>query len=151
MSPHTDEQIHVLIVDDDAALLDTIGIFLEGTGEIRTILACGGGEALQRMESEHFDVCVSDLEMPGMNGLSLLEEIRCRGMDLPCVLMTGNGHGSVIEQAHLAGADCIIRKNGEGCSFFQELIDVILTATGREENGHLLPEDRKGRRLSVHA
>lgn len=151
MSPHTDEQIRVLIVDDDSTLLNTIELFLEGTGEIKTTLACGGGEALDWMECEHFDVCVSDLEMPGMNGISLLEEIRCRGMDLPCVLITGNGDENVVERAHLAGADWIVRKNGEGCSFFQALIAVILTATGREEDGHLLPEDRRERRLSVHA
>lgn len=151
MSPHTDEQIRVLIVDDDSALLNIIGLFLEGTGEIETTLTCGGGEALDRMECEHFDVCVSDLEMPGMDGIRLLEEIRYRGMDLPCVLITGNGDGNVIDRAHLAGAGWIIRKNEEGGSFFQRLIEVILAVTGKGEKGHLLPEDRRERQLSIHA
>lgn len=151
MSPHTDEQIRVLIVDDDAALLDTISIFLEGTGEIRTTLACGGDEALYLMESEHFDVFVSDLEMPGMDGISLLKESRYRGMDLPCVLMTGRGYGGVIEQAHLAGADWIVRKNSDGKGFFRELIDAILTTMGRGENGSSPPQDRREHQMSVRA
>jgi CheY-like chemotaxis protein len=151
MSPPTDRQIRVLIVDDDPALLNVIGLFLESTGEIITTLAHRGGEALERMESEHFDVCISDMEMPGMDGISLLEEIRYRGMDLPCILITGGRHGEVTSRARMAGAGWIIRKIGEGDIFFQKLIDAVRAATGRGESEHSFSEGRREHSLSVHA
>jgi CheY-like chemotaxis protein len=150
MSPPTNGQIRVLIVDDDPALLNVIGLFLESTGEISTTLAHRGGEALDWMENEHFDVCVSDLEMPGMDGISLLEEIRYRRMDLPCILITGGRHGDVTARARAAGADRVIKKIGDGDGFFQKLIDAIIAATGGEGK-HSLSSDRREHSLIVHA
>ncbi|WP_067048941.1 response regulator [Methanofollis ethanolicus] len=151
MAPPTDRQIRVLVVDDDPALLNVIGLFLESTGEIITTLAHRGGEALDRIESEHFDVCVSDLEMPGMDGIRLLKEVRYRGMDLPCILITGSGHGDVTARARTAGVNRVIRKVGEGDNFFQKLIEAVRAAAGRGEKEHPFPEGRRERSLSVHA
>ncbi|WP_342678729.1 response regulator [Methanofollis sp. UBA420] len=151
MPPHTDEQIRVLIVDDDPALLNVIGLFLESTGEISTTLAHRGGEALEKMESEHFDVCISDFEMPGMDGIRLLEEFRYRGMNLPYILITGGRHGDVAARARTAGAGWIIRKIGEGDSFFQKLIEAVRTATEEKENEYPLSGGRREYPPGVHA
>ncbi len=149
MSPPTNGQIRVLVVDDDPALLNVIGLFLEATGEIKTTLAREGREALHRMENEHFDVCISDFEMPEMDGISLLNEARYRGMDLPYILITGGRHGDVSSRARTAGADLVIKKIGDGDSFFQKLIDAVMTATGKGEGGHSLSRDDHAR--IVHA
>jgi CheY-like chemotaxis protein len=151
MSPPTDGQIRVLIVDDDPALLNVIGLYLESTGDISATLAHRGGEALDWMENEHFDVCISDFEMPGMDGISLLEEIRYRGMDLPYILITGGRHGDVTARARTAGADQVIRKIGEGDSFFQKLIDAVRAAAGMGERGHPLSSGRRESSPSIHA
>ncbi|MDD4255571.1 MAG: response regulator [Methanofollis sp.] len=151
MPPYTDEQIRVLIVDDDPTLLNVIGLFLESTGEISTTLAHEGREALERMESEHFDVCISDFEMPEMDGIRLLEEFRYRGMDLPYILITGGRHGDVASRARTAGAGWIIKKVSEGDSFFQKLIDAVWAATGKGENGHTLSGGHREYPPGVHA
>lgn len=151
MSPPTNGQIRVLIVDDDPALLNVIGLFLEGTGEISATLVHEGREALDRMEKEHFDVCISDFEMPGMDGISLLKEIRYRGMDLPYILITGGRHGDMAARAHMAGAGWFIRKIGEGDSFYRKLIEAVMAAAGMGESTPLLAGDRREYTPGVHA
>ena len=82
----------VLVVDDDSALLEalpeTVRLRLEGV-EVET---CDSApEALARIEGNDYDVIVSDIKMPGMDGLALLAEIKQRRPSTPTLLITGHG------------------------------------------------------------
>ena len=77
----------VLIVDDERAILDTVQILLRSQGF--EPLACQGGrDALEQLESFAPDLVLSDIRMPGMDGLALLAAIRERDAEVPVILMT---------------------------------------------------------------
>ncbi|MEP1449145.1 MAG: sigma 54-interacting transcriptional regulator [Paraglaciecola sp.] len=81
---------NVLLVDDDESLLRLMAIRLRGEGY--NVQSAGGGkEALKLINSQNFDVVLSDLRMPGLDGLSLFEEIMALRKDVPVILMTAHG------------------------------------------------------------
>lgn len=79
----------VLLVDDEAELLEVLGRGLKKRGhDVAT--AAGPRAALDLIGKQEFDVVVSDISMPEMDGIALLRAVRERDLDLPVVLMTGS-------------------------------------------------------------
>lgn len=81
---------NVLIVDDDAVVRASLEQWL-GLSGFSTVTAADSAQALQRMEHTVFDAVLSDLRMPGEDGLALLGRISARWPGLPVVLLTGHG------------------------------------------------------------
>jgi EAL domain-containing protein (putative c-di-GMP-specific phosphodiesterase class I) len=79
----------VLVVDDDPALARVFQRVLHGAG-YDVVLAHDGRSALETLEHRSFDVIVSDIQMPGLSGVGLLQGVRARDLDVPVILMTGN-------------------------------------------------------------
>jgi EAL domain-containing protein (putative c-di-GMP-specific phosphodiesterase class I) len=78
----------VLVVDDDPALRAVSADILGDAGfEVDT--AASGTEAVARLDRAHYDVILSDVSMPGMDGIQLLKRVREHDLDVPVVLMTG--------------------------------------------------------------
>jgi DNA-binding NtrC family response regulator len=88
----------VLLVDDEVPLLRVFSCALETAG-FRVEVARDGAEGLNRLMSEPFDVVVSDVCMPHVTGLELLEAIRRLRPDVPAVLMTARLDASAYERA----------------------------------------------------
>jgi len=83
----------VLYVDDDPRLRELFSAMLGRLDQdVETV--AGGGEAIERVGRRYFDLVMSDLTMPGMDGLELLSRIREMRPGLPLVLLTGWGAGS---------------------------------------------------------
>ncbi|HEY8947097.1 MAG TPA: response regulator, partial [Polyangiaceae bacterium] len=82
------EKNRVLLVDDDAGVLGVMRRVLERAG-FEVVTCADGHEALTALARGSFDVMLSDIEMPGITGLSLLRAVREHDLDLPVVLMTG--------------------------------------------------------------
>jgi EAL domain-containing protein (putative c-di-GMP-specific phosphodiesterase class I)/ActR/RegA family two-component response regulator len=79
----------VLVVDDDDALLRIHARALANKGyQVET--APDGAAAARAIETSSFDVILSDIDMPGMSGIELLQRVRTRDLDVPVVLVTGN-------------------------------------------------------------
>ena len=83
-----DSESTVLLVDDDPAILRTYERILRKKG-YEVVTAQGGDAAVQALMSRRFGVVVSDIRMPGMSGIDLLQVVRARDLDVPVVLMTG--------------------------------------------------------------
>ena len=83
----------VLVVEDDPDLGGFLKAALQRRVGRHVRLACNGREALQVLAAEVVDVLVTDIEMPGMSGLELVQEVRKTQPALPIVMMTA--HASV--------------------------------------------------------
>ncbi|HEY1533541.1 MAG TPA: EAL domain-containing protein, partial [Polyangiaceae bacterium] len=79
----------ILLVDDDDRVLNVLQRALAAPG-VHISVANSGAAALTELAARSFDAVVSDIQMPGMNGLKLLHAVREHDLDLPVVLMTGN-------------------------------------------------------------
>jgi DNA-binding NtrC family response regulator len=97
----------VLLVDDDPSVLFTLSEALDGRGH--SLISAGSGEeALTQLEAA--DVVVTDLAMPGMDGLALLSRVRAFDPDIPVVLITAHGSERIAVSAMKSGAYDYIAK-----------------------------------------
>ena len=90
MSEKASSNPNLLLVDDDKSLLRLLTIRLEGEGYDVTAVE-DSQSALRKLQNDSFDVVLSDLRMPGLDGLSLFEEIMGIRKDIPVILMTAHG------------------------------------------------------------
>jgi two-component system response regulator AtoC len=100
---------HVLLVDDDPAVGKVLGALLAQAGiEARHVQS--GQEALDALASRPVDVVITDLRMPGMDGMELLSRISERWPDIPTIMLTA--HGSVplaVEAMKKGAADFVLK------------------------------------------
>ena len=101
----------ILLVDDDAALLDALpeALRLRMDG-IRIDVSDSAVGALERIRETDYDAIVSDIKMPGMDGLALLHEIRDLRPATPTLMITGHGERDLAVQALRGGAYDFVQK-----------------------------------------
>ncbi len=115
----------VLVVDDKEMLRDSVGQTLSRAG--MTVLTADGGEAaLASIAKSRPDCIVTDLKMPGMDGLALIEAAKRFDEDLPIVLMTAFGTIETAVKAMKLGAYDYVTKPFEG----DELLITVKRAIG---------------------
>jgi DNA-binding NtrC family response regulator len=78
----------ILIVDDDNTVRTEISDVLEHEG-YEVAEACDGAEAVELLESRHFDLVITDFAMRRMNGLALIERLNSRVPKPPVILISG--------------------------------------------------------------
>lgn len=93
----------ILVVDDDGAMREMMVSMLESSG-IRARAAASAAAALETLRDQDFDVVLSDIRMPGKDGIELLGEIRELRPDTPAVMMTAFGSIDSAVAAMRAGA-----------------------------------------------
>ena len=93
----------VLVVDDDLPVRKVLASLLEQDG-LAARHAAAGAEALSALEERPYDVVITDLRMPGMDGMELLGEIGRRWPGLPVVMLTAHGTVPLAVEAMKAGA-----------------------------------------------
>jgi CheY-like chemotaxis protein len=93
----------ILVVDDDSVSLTLLSKLIERLN-YRVVLAKSGEQALERLSQEQVELVVADYEMPGMDGLNLLEQVRASYPKVPYILVTAYSNTKVIRAAWEAGA-----------------------------------------------
>lgn len=85
--------MNVLIVEDEVDILDTLcdTLELEFDGVITIHKALNGAEALELYKENTFDLVITDINMPEMNGIELTSNIRKDNEDIPIIVFTGHG------------------------------------------------------------
>ena len=78
----------VLIVDDNPNMSTLLAEMLE-IFDYESVRASGGTEALEELEKGHFSMVITDMRMPNMTGLELLEKVKAKYPKLPVVLISG--------------------------------------------------------------
>src|SRR6185369_12396800 len=99
----------VVVVDDHNTLGDMLGGMLQVLGH-RAAVFSSAADCLAWLDHETPDVAFLDLRMPGMDGVSLLEEIRQRGHHFPVYAITGYADESVAQEARDLGALAVVSK-----------------------------------------
>lgn len=103
------DKIRALVVDDDVYSLEAASILLKSNGFVVT--SCySGGMAIKELQKEQFDVILTDIRMPNMSGLELLEKAHHISQDIPVVLMTAYAEIDVAVEALRKGAFDFIMK-----------------------------------------
>src|SRR3970282_432571 len=98
------ERKTVLVVDDDRAVGTVLGALLEQAG-LEAQWVRSGAEALDLLAARPVDVVLTDLRMPGMDGMELLAQLDARWPDVPVVMLTAHGSVPIAVEAHKAGGD----------------------------------------------
>ncbi len=123
--------ITILYVDDDPDLLSIGRRFLEKLGSYRVESVQSALAALDHLKSSSVDLVLSDYQMPDMDGITFLKEVRSSYGDLPFILFTGRGREEVVIEALNSGADFYLQKGGDPRSQFVELDFTIQQAVTR--------------------
>ena len=99
----------ILVVDDKEMMRDSLGAILESLGH--AVAACdSAAEALNCLEQRPYDLIVSDLKMPQMDGLAFLDELTRRHAEAPVIMMTAYATVATAVQAMRKGAFDYIQK-----------------------------------------
>jgi signal transduction histidine kinase len=136
----------VLLVDDDTALLQALPQALSLRLNDLHIDTCDSAfEALEQIHAHDYDAIVSDIKMPGMDGLALLEKIQELRPETPTLLITGHGEHNLAIQALRGGAYDFIQKPIDR--------DYVVAALQRAIQTHQLRRQVKEhqRALELHA
>ncbi len=128
----------ILIVDDERHLRKVLAIMLTSAG-YEAEEASSGEEGLKKIAERRFDAVISDIRMPGLDGLSLLARIKETEPDLPVIMITAFASVESAVEAMKAGASDYVSK-----PFNEEQILIVLDKV--LERRRILAENRRLRR-----
>jgi two-component system C4-dicarboxylate transport response regulator DctD len=96
----------VLIIDDEATVLDILGQLFSAFGISRVCRASSAEEALRILKTEQFAIIVSDYRLEGMDGVAFVEKLRASGDRTPVLMLSGAPDKiGVIRAAHQPSVD----------------------------------------------
>jgi len=106
----TNERPRILVVDDEPAVRDLMVKYLsERNWQVDA--AHDGPSALECLKEAEYDLLITDLRMPGMDGLSVIREARRRSVAIPVIVVTGNStEASAIEAINIGGVQGYLTK-----------------------------------------
>ena len=129
------ESMRILVVDDEAPTRDIIGKGLSRVGGYSVEVAQNGVEALEKIEKDVFDLVLTDLKMPEMDGLELLKTIKGTRPEILVILMTAYGTIETAVEAMRIGANDYITKP-------VDLNDLLIHISRTQKENLLLTENR---------
>ncbi|MFA6362976.1 PAS domain S-box protein [Methanoregula sp.] len=132
--------IHLLYVDDEPALLELTKMFLERSGDFSVDTEASAQEVISILKNRHYDAIISDYQMPGMNGIEFLQQVRKDGNAIPFIIFTGKGREEIVIEAINNGVDSYIQKGGNPRAQFAELAEKIRQIVRRTRAERALKE-----------
>jgi len=99
----------ILLAEDDKNLSRSVDILLTLDG-YEVISVYDGEEALNKLLRQKFDLLITDIVMPGLNGVDLIKKIRKLNQDIPIMVVSGKLNDSLIEQLESSGIQYILPK-----------------------------------------
>jgi PAS domain S-box-containing protein len=132
--------LSVLYVDDEPVLLNICKLYLERCSDISVSTTGSVENALILLDTNSFDVIISDYQMPGTDGIGFLKILKEKQCPIPFILFTGRGREEVVIEAINNGATYYIQKGGDPKSQFAELHHKIREAVRRRRAEGTLSE-----------
>jgi CheY-like chemotaxis protein len=127
----------VLVVEDSPDQARLIAGLLQSAG-LAAEVAATGEEAIEAMESNTPDLVATDLIMPGLSGLEVVEEVKRRHPLVPVILMTAFGSGEIAARALQKGAASYVPKRRLHDELVPTIRDTLALARARREKARML-------------
>ncbi len=101
--------MRILIVDDEKKMAESIRDYFEPEG-LESDIASNGEEGRRKLEEKAYDALVSDLRMPGLDGMSLLRWVREEGPDIPVIMISAHGEiRDAVEAMRVGAYDYLVK------------------------------------------
>jgi len=126
----------VLIVDDDPSTLASLSRAFRLAGH-EAVVCDNAARGIELVRAERFDVVFSDVVMPGKDGLSMLEELRERGLSIPIIMMSGQATVDMAVRATRLGALDFLEKPVSADKLLITLDNALKMVRLEEENKQL--------------
>ncbi len=133
----------VLYVDDEPVLLNLGKTHLELSGKLLVETAASAREAFDLLRHHTYDGIISDYQMPEMDGIEFLRDIRALYQDIPFILFTGKGREEIAIDALNNGADFYLQKGGQTKPQFAELEHAVIHVIDRKQVRDALKESQQ--------
>jgi len=132
---------HILIAEDDPGMQTSLSFILEDEGYELTLVS-DGKAAFEEIQTsvrtgQLFDLLITDIQMPGLNGLQLIKSISQAGVDLPIIVITGYGDKQTLIELIRLGCDDFLQKPFEPddvCQKVKEVLEKVRENKAIEEN-----------------
>ena len=126
---------HILVVDDEVNILRTMEFILE-VANYRVTLAENAYQALKQIQEckngdDAIDLMITDVKMPGMTGIELIDHVRSQGLELPILVMTEYGSRRMLIELIRRGCTDYIDKPIDDEELLQRL-EIIFRKTKRQ-------------------
>ncbi len=127
------KRIKVLLVDDEKGIRFLLSEALLHRG-FEVSLASDGQESLEKLEKDHFDLVITDINMPRLDGVSMLKSMHQTGREEKIIIMTGNPSDQRLMDKDLPQVVTHLHKPFG----IEKFLDVVIAAThnGKESAGH---------------
>lgn len=146
----SERRYRLLVVDDDQCICDVLGAALSRRYDVTTVT--NAANALERCRDDAFHMVISDINMPGLNGIDLVTEIRRQCPSTITVLMTGYDVNTYLGQVIEHGIANIITKTAPfNFAEIEAELDGLLTGSIFGLERYLLPDNEIVRRYEVRS
>ena len=129
--------LSIMIIDDNQALAENMKEILEDE-DVRVELADGGPAALAKLEQGEFHLVITDVRMPGMDGVQVIKAIQDRWPGLPVMVMTAYSSDESLEEAAASGALGVLSKPIK----FNQILDMLRRVAEPNTPALLIEDDR---------
>ena len=124
----------ILVVDDELDMLMLLRMIIEDNTDYEVDTTNNPSEALKMVMENDYDLVISDLKMPGMDGLELFDEVKEMDPDLPLIIITAYGSLETADEAMKMGVADFITKPFRKDSILFTINRVLELARVRREN-----------------
>ena len=100
----------IMCVDDEPDMLMLLKMIIQDNTEYEVETTNNPAECLELLKQSHFDLVITDLKMPGIDGMELFRELRALVPDLPVIIITAYGLEKAAEKAIMEGISDFITK-----------------------------------------
>lgn len=125
--PSSGDPKRILVVDDEKPMRDILELTLSCEG-YAVLTAANGNEAMELARSMPFDLVITDIMMPGKDGIETIIELRALNEELKIIAMSGGKPGGTVDFLPLAttlGVSAVLRKPFESAHFINTLREVL--------------------------
>jgi len=129
LEPETHPVYHILVVDDEPQIRKLIANILTRFG-YTVATADDGGAGWQALGAHHFDLVVTDNQMPNVTGIELLRKLRAAGRNLPVIMATGIIPKDELEREPSLKPAAILVKPFSKAELLRSVVDALEAAYG---------------------